>query len=151
MNFAEGAQTVSSFKFAGQVKAKTCHFKFPGPGHSTPVAALRTTLLVVLRLRSGKCAQHAANDVQTVITCTTISYTSNSLAQHQLRSSGRFRRPLAPSCAGFAFDRQNRSNQIESHPKKPWCGPRLQGRPRTVTRAETCAEEGLVCQTHQQA
>ena len=44
--------------------------------------------------------------------------------------------------------------------KKPWCGPgaglvraprpkprsrpRLQGRPRTVTRAETCAEEGLV-------
>ena len=125
MNFAEGAQTVSSFKFAGQVKAKTCHFKFPGPGrHSTPVAALRTTLLVALRFRSGKCAQHAANDVQTVITCTTISYTSNSLAQHQLRSSGRFRRPLAPSCAGLAFDRQNRSNQIESHPKKkPWCGP----------------------------
>ena len=32
VNFAEGAQTVSSFKFAGQVKAKTCHFKFPGPG-----------------------------------------------------------------------------------------------------------------------
>ena len=50
---------------------------------------------------------------------------------HQLRSSGRFRRPLAPSCAGLAFDRQNRSNQIESHPKKnpgaglvrAWCGP----------------------------
>ena len=46
---------------------------------------------------------------------------------HQLRSSVRFCRPLAPSCAGLAFDRRNRSNQIESHPKKkPWCGPSLQ-------------------------
>ena len=34
---------------------------------------------------------------------------------------------------------------------RAWCGPRLQGHPRTVTRAETCAEEGLVCLTHQQA
>ena len=149
---------------------------------------------------------------------------------HQLRSSVRFCRPLAPSCAGLAFDRKNRSNQIESHPKKnpgagplyrerswfaegaqtvssfkfagrvfagvrlricrfslfekllkslrsvskkthtcpvtnstPTCGPgaglvraprpkprsrpRSQGHPRTVTRAETCAEEGLVCDT----
>ena len=38
MNFAEGAQTVSSFKFAGQ--------------QETWVGDLRTTLLVVLRLRS---------------------------------------------------------------------------------------------------
>ena len=42
---------------------------------------------------------------------------------HQLRSSGRLFRPLAPSCAGLAFDRQNRSNQKLSHPKKPWRGP----------------------------
>ena len=38
MNFAEGAETVSSFKFAGQ--------------QETWVGDLRTTLLVVLRLRS---------------------------------------------------------------------------------------------------
>ena len=61
-------KTFVSYSYS-ELKAKTCQFKFPGPGrHSTPVAALRTTLLVVLRLRSGKCAQHAANDVQTVIT-----------------------------------------------------------------------------------
>ena len=65
----ESAEDVR-FVFAySELKAKTCQFKFPGPGrHSTPVAALRTTLLVVLRLNTGKCAQHAANDVQTVIT-----------------------------------------------------------------------------------
>ena len=34
---------------------------------------------------------------------------------------------------------------------KPRSRPRSQGHPRTVTRAETCAEEGLVCLTHQQA
>ena len=39
MNFAEGAQTVSSFKFAGQ--------------QETWVGDLRTTLLVVLRLQSS--------------------------------------------------------------------------------------------------
>ena len=59
---------------------------------------------------------------------------------HQLRSSGRFRRPLAPSCAGLAFDRQNRSNRVSNQvrhiagallPEKnpgaglvrAWCGP----------------------------
>ena len=40
MNFAEGAQTVSSFKFAGRGQQETW------------VGDLRTTLLVVLRLRS---------------------------------------------------------------------------------------------------
>ena len=34
---------------------------------------------------------------------------------------------------------------------KPRSRPRSQGHPRTVTRAETCAEEGLVCLTYQQA
>ena len=102
-------------------------------------------------------------------TCTTISYTSNSLAQHQLRSSGRLFRPLAPLCAGPAIDRRNRSIKIESHPKKTLVRapkPKPRSRPRSKTEAaepaslsrsptdcvlaETCAEEGLVCLTHQQ-
>ena len=54
-------------------------------------------------------------------------HAADDVSYHQLRSSVRFCRPLAPSCAGLAFDRRNRSNQIESHPKKkPWCGPSLQ-------------------------
>ena len=61
---------------------------------------------------------------------------------HQLRSSGRLRRPLAPSRAGLAFDRRNRSNQIESHPKQnPGAGlvraprPKPRSRPRSKTEA----------------
>ena len=47
---------------------------------------------------------------------------------------------------------QDRSRGAGLAPRpKPRSRPRSQGHPRTVTRAETCAEEGLVCLTHQQA
>ena len=47
---------------------------------------------------------------------------------------------------------QDRSRGAGLAPRpKPRSRPRSQGRPRTVTRAETCAEERLVCLTHQQA
>ena len=63
-----------------------------------------------------------------------------------------------------AFDRRNRSNRVSNQVHcsratsentlvrvRARSRPRSQGHPRTVTRAETCAEEGLVCLTHQQA
>ena len=47
---------------------------------------------------------------------------------------------------------QDRSRGAGLAPRpKPRSQPRSQGHLRTVTRAETCAEEGLVCLTHQQA
>ena len=75
-------------------------------------------------------------------------------------------RKFRPSCAGLAIDRRHRSNQIESHPEKPWCGPgaglvrawcgpgaglvRAWCGPGAVLVRAWCALacEGLLCQTH---
>ena len=181
MNFAEGAQTVSSFKFAGRLlrrcvrpyrtlqipwprparhpRGRPAHPAREAPGRATCPASepcrarakvgilpSKKNVEVVVQadnlekqfpvvLWGDNCEKKSSCPVGGQLSKVSANLPGRAAparrhgghaadVSHQLRSSVRFCRPLAPSCAGLAFDRRNRSNQIESHPKKnPGAGP----------------------------
>ena len=121
MNFAEGAQTVSSFKFAGRGQQETW------------VGDLRTTLLVVLRLRSR--VQQVLEDFSAVSQTVRICRGRDSdFALHRGRDSdfalhrGRFsdfavasdfaRKILRKRCGGERI-----ASGVGFHPENPIAGP----------------------------
>ena len=94
---------------------------------SSVASALAPWSAVMLASRPASCAAKKASVARP---SRAFAIFAANVSCHQLRSSVRLCRTLAPSCAGLAFDRRHGSNHIESHPKKTlvravraWCGP----------------------------